>query len=158
MRRAARSDSASAPGNDHDVAHAEPSLAGIEHGVDGHRHEGDDADGVRAGIRDHGAIPDIPDRSDRKTEFRWQEGDLSPAQSRRALLQQAEAAPGASPRDTTSSAPTSSLRQLAPCEFCCYQLKSHGLVSLASSLPVLLLSNSELFANLVKVVRRLSCP
>ena len=30
-------------------------------------------------------------------------------------------------------------------------------VGLASSLPVLLLSNSELYANLAKVIRRLSC-
>ena len=59
------------PGNDHDVAHAEPLLEGIEHGAVVIADKGYDADGVRACIRDHGAIPNIPNRSNRKTKFRW---------------------------------------------------------------------------------------
>ena len=48
------------PGNDHDVAHAEPLLEGIEHGAVVIADKGYDADGVRACIRDHGAIPTFP--------------------------------------------------------------------------------------------------
>jgi hypothetical protein len=33
--------------------------------------KGYDADSVRSCIRDHGAIPNIPNRSNRKTKFRW---------------------------------------------------------------------------------------
>jgi transposase len=59
------------PGNDHDVAHAEPLLEGIEQGAVVIADKGYDANGVRACIRDHGAIPNIPNRSNRKTKFRW---------------------------------------------------------------------------------------
>jgi transposase len=59
------------PGNDHDVTHAQPLLEGIEQGVVVIADKGYDADGVRACIRDHGAIPNIPNRSNRKTRFRW---------------------------------------------------------------------------------------
>jgi transposase len=59
------------PGNDHDLAHAEPLLEGIEQGALIIADKGYDADGVRACIRDHGAVPNIPNRSNRKTKFRW---------------------------------------------------------------------------------------
>ena len=63
------------PGNDHDVAHAEPLLEGIEHGAVVIADKGYDADGVRACIRDHGAIPNIPNRSNREDQVSLEEGD-----------------------------------------------------------------------------------
>ena len=59
------------PGNDHDVAHADMLLEGIEQGAVVIADKAYDADGVRTRIRDHGAIPNIPNRSNRKTKFRW---------------------------------------------------------------------------------------
>ena len=53
------------------MTHAEPLLEGIEQGAVVIGDKGYDADGVRACIRDHGAIPNIPNRSNRKTRFRW---------------------------------------------------------------------------------------
>ena len=53
------------------MVHAEPLLEGIEQGAVVIADKGYDADGVRACIRDHGAIPNIPNRSNRKTKFRW---------------------------------------------------------------------------------------
>ena len=58
------------PDNEHDVAHAEPLLAGVEQGAIVIADKGYDADGVRACVREHGAIPNIPDRSKGKTRFR----------------------------------------------------------------------------------------
>lgn len=46
-------------------------LDGIEKGCVVIADKGYDADSIRACIRDHGAIPNIPNRSNRKTKFRW---------------------------------------------------------------------------------------
>ena len=51
--------------------HAEPLLEGIEQGAVVIADKGYDADSVRACIRDHGAVPNIPNRSNRKKKFRW---------------------------------------------------------------------------------------
>jgi len=53
------------------VKHAEALLEGIEHGAVVITDKAYDADGVRACIRHYGAIPNIPNRSNRKTKFRW---------------------------------------------------------------------------------------
>jgi transposase len=53
------------------VAHAQPLLEGIEQGAVVIADKGYDADSVRACIRDHGAVPNIPNRSNRKIKFRW---------------------------------------------------------------------------------------
>lgn len=59
------------PGNDHDAVRAEDLLDGIDKGCVVIADKGYDADSIRACIRDHGAIPNIPNRSNRKTKFRW---------------------------------------------------------------------------------------
>ena len=59
------------PGNDHDAVRAADLLDGIEKGCVVIADKGYDADSIRACIRDHGAIPNIPNRSNRKTKFRW---------------------------------------------------------------------------------------
>ena len=59
------------PGNDHDVARAEALLEGLESGAIVIADKGYDADRVRCCIRDQGAIPNIPNRSNRKRKFRW---------------------------------------------------------------------------------------
>ena len=59
------------PGNDHDAVRAEDLLDGIEKGCTVIADKGYDADNIRACIRDHGATPNIPNRSNRKTKYRW---------------------------------------------------------------------------------------
>jgi transposase len=60
-------------GNDHDVSHARPLLDALEQGAVVIADKGYDADGVRASIRDHGAIPIFPiDPTGRPS---WLEGD-----------------------------------------------------------------------------------
>src|SRR5215510_6035672 len=71
VRKADQSQLLISPGNDHDV-HVEPLLKGIEQGAVVIGDKGYDSYGVSACIRDHGAIPNIPNRSNRKTRFRWQ--------------------------------------------------------------------------------------
>ena len=59
------------PGNDHDVTCAATLLGGLEKGAVVIADKGYDADRVRSCIRDQGAIPNIPNRSNRKKKFRW---------------------------------------------------------------------------------------
>jgi transposase len=59
------------PGNEHDVNAAEALLDGLERRAVVIADKGYDADRVRSCIRDHGAIPNIPNRSNRKKKFRW---------------------------------------------------------------------------------------
>jgi transposase len=59
------------PGNDHDVVAAKALLEGIEPGAVVIADKGYDADSVRACIRDHGAVPNIPNRANRKRKHRW---------------------------------------------------------------------------------------
>jgi transposase len=59
------------PGNDHDVTHAEALLDGLERRTVVIADKGYDADRVRSCIRDQGAIPNIPNRANRKRKFRW---------------------------------------------------------------------------------------
>jgi transposase len=59
------------PGNDHDVSCASALLEGLEDGAIVIADKGYDANRVRCCIRDHGAIPNIPNRSNRTRKFRW---------------------------------------------------------------------------------------
>ena len=59
------------PGNDHDILCAATLLNGLEKGAVVIADKGYDADRVRSCIRDQGAIPNIPNRSNRKKKFRW---------------------------------------------------------------------------------------
>ena len=59
------------PGNDHDAVCAEALLEGLEKGAVVIADKGYDADSVRSCIREQGAVPNIPNRSNRKTKFRW---------------------------------------------------------------------------------------
>ena len=59
------------PGNDHDITAAEALLDGLEKKAIVIADKGYDADRVRAHIRAQGAIPNIPNRSNRKKKFRW---------------------------------------------------------------------------------------
>lgn len=59
------------PGEVHDVACAEALLDGLEKHAVVIADKGYDADRVRAHIRSQGAIPNIPNRSNRKKKFRW---------------------------------------------------------------------------------------
>jgi transposase len=59
------------PGEAHDVTCAEALLDGIEARTVVIADKGYDADRVRAHIRDQGAIPNIPNKSNRKKKFRW---------------------------------------------------------------------------------------
>jgi transposase len=59
------------PGNDHDAICAEQLLDGLEQGTVVIADKGYDADNIRACIRNQGAIPNIPNRSNRKTKYRW---------------------------------------------------------------------------------------
>jgi transposase len=59
------------PGNDHDATCAEALLHGLEKGAVVIADKGYDADSIRAHIRDQGAVPNIPNRSNRKTKYRW---------------------------------------------------------------------------------------
>ena len=59
------------PGNDHDVTHAEALLDGLQKRAVVIADKGYDADRVRICIRDQHAIPNIPNRSNRKKKYRW---------------------------------------------------------------------------------------
>ena len=59
------------PGNDHDVAHAEPLLDGLDQGAVVIADKGYDADRVRSHIKAQGARANIPNRSNRKRRYRW---------------------------------------------------------------------------------------
>jgi transposase len=59
------------PGNDHDVAHAEPLLDGLDEGAVVIADKGYDADRVRSHIKAQGARANIPNRSNRKRRYRW---------------------------------------------------------------------------------------
>jgi transposase len=59
------------PGEVHDVAYAEALLDGLEPRAIVIADKGYDADRVRAHIRAQGAIPNIPNRSNRKKKYRW---------------------------------------------------------------------------------------
>jgi transposase len=59
------------PGNDHDITCAEVLLKGLEPRAVVIADKGYDADSVRRCIRDQGAIPNIPNRSNRKKKYRW---------------------------------------------------------------------------------------
>ena len=59
------------PGNDHDAVCAEALLEGLEKGAVVIADKGYDVDSVRSCIREQGAVPNIPNRSNRKTKFRW---------------------------------------------------------------------------------------
>ena len=59
------------PGNEHDVTAAEALLDGLKPRTIVIADKGYDADRVRCCIRAQGAIPNIPNRSNRKKKFRW---------------------------------------------------------------------------------------
>ena len=59
------------PGEVHDIICAEKLLDGLERGAVVVGDKGYDADRVRAQIRAQGAIPNIPNRSHRKSKSRW---------------------------------------------------------------------------------------
>jgi transposase len=85
------------------------------------RQGGYDADGVRACIRDHGAIPNIPNRSNCKTRFRWKKSLYRQRNHVERFFNKLSSF-GGLPRDTISSVPTSSLSSSPPpCEFGCGQ-------------------------------------
>jgi transposase len=59
------------PGQVHDIACAPALLDGLEKRAVVIADKGYDADRVRAHIRAQGAVPNIPNRSNRKKRFRW---------------------------------------------------------------------------------------
>ena len=59
------------PGEVHDAACAEALLDGLQNGAVVIADKGYDADSIRTHIREQGAIPNIPNRSNRKTKYRW---------------------------------------------------------------------------------------
>jgi transposase len=59
------------PGNDHDITAAEALLDGLEPRAIVLADKGYDADSVRSYIRAQGAIPNIPNRSNRNRKYRW---------------------------------------------------------------------------------------
>ena len=59
------------PGEVHDAACAEALLNGLENGAVVIADKGYDADSIRMHIREQGAVPNIPNRSNRKTKYRW---------------------------------------------------------------------------------------
>ena len=59
------------PGNDHDVTAAEALLDGLDRHAVVIADKGYDADFVRAHIRAQGAVPNIPNKANRKRKFRW---------------------------------------------------------------------------------------
>ena len=61
------------PGNDHDAVRAEALLVGLQRGAVVIADKGYDADSIRSCIREQGAIPNIPNRSNRKKKFRWKQ-------------------------------------------------------------------------------------
>ena len=59
------------PGNDHDVTCTEALLDGLEPHAIVIADKGYDADRVRQHIRAQGAVPNIPNKSNRKKRYRW---------------------------------------------------------------------------------------
>jgi transposase len=59
------------PGNDHDITCAKALLDGLEAGATVIADKGYDADCVRACIREQCAVPNIPNRANRKRKYRW---------------------------------------------------------------------------------------
>lgn len=59
------------PGQDHDATCAQALLEGLERRAIVIADKGYDADRIRALIRAQGAIPNIPNTSNRKKRFRW---------------------------------------------------------------------------------------
>jgi transposase len=59
------------PGEVHDVGRAEELLEGLEPRAIVIADKGYDADRVRTHIRAQGAIPNIPNKANRKKRFRW---------------------------------------------------------------------------------------
>jgi transposase len=59
------------PGEVHDATFAPALLDGLQAGATVIADKGYDADAIRMCIRDQGAIPNIPNRSNRKTKYRW---------------------------------------------------------------------------------------
>jgi len=55
----------------HDAACAEVLLKGLKNGSIVIADKGYDADSIRAHIRDQGAVPHIPNRSNRNAKYRW---------------------------------------------------------------------------------------
>jgi IS5 family transposase len=55
----------------HDATCAEALLEGLQNGAVVVADKGYDADSIRTYIRHQGAVPNIPNRSNRKTKFRW---------------------------------------------------------------------------------------
>jgi transposase len=55
----------------HDAACAEALLEGLQNGAVVIADKGCDADHIRTHIRHQGAVPNIPNRSNRKTKYRW---------------------------------------------------------------------------------------
>jgi transposase len=59
------------PGQVHDAACAEALLEGLQNGAVVIADKGYDADSIRTHIRHLGAVPNIPNRSNRTTKYRW---------------------------------------------------------------------------------------
>jgi transposase len=59
------------PGEAHDASCADALLNGLENGAVVIADKAYDADNIRAHIRHQGAVPNIPNRSNRKTKYRW---------------------------------------------------------------------------------------
>jgi transposase len=59
------------PGEAHDASCADALLNGPENGAVVIADKAYDADNIRADIRHQGAVPNIPNRSNRKTKYRW---------------------------------------------------------------------------------------
>jgi transposase len=55
----------------HDAACAEALLQGLQNGAVVIADKGYDADSIRTHIRYQGAVPNIPNRSNRKAKYRW---------------------------------------------------------------------------------------
>jgi IS5 family transposase len=81
------------PGNDHDVAHAEPLLEGLDQGAVVIADKGYDAHRVRAHIKAQGARANIPNRSNRKRRYRWTKAIYRERNNVERLLQEAQAGP-----------------------------------------------------------------
>jgi len=59
------------PGEAHDASCADALLNGLENGAVVIADKAYDADNIRAHIHHQGAVPNIPNRSNRKTKYRW---------------------------------------------------------------------------------------
>ena len=67
------------PGEVHDAARDEALLDGLQDGAIVIGDKGYDADSIRAHIRSQGAVPNIPNRANRKTKFRWTKVSIASA-------------------------------------------------------------------------------